>query len=150
MVTIWMRFLMMKTWTWFHPKPWAPLCAAASTAHLAPRSDVGAATRTFWGSDSIFSSLVDGAKALLFLMQVSWCMLPEEVQLWSLMQDCKLLMLRLRSYSENAEGHESKPYPLWLQSLTNCIYLSCSCSIILNRNLSHRFELSNGVFQQSW
>lgn len=37
----------MRTWTWFHPKPWAPLCAAAPRARLAPCSDAGVVTQTF-------------------------------------------------------------------------------------------------------
>lgn len=67
-------------------------------------------------------------------MQLSCCMLPEEIQLWGLKLDCKHWTLRSLSFSENAGGHESKPYPLWLQSLTNCIYLSCSYSITQNCN----------------
>lgn len=42
-----MRSPMTKTWTWFHPKPWVRLCAAAPRDRPAPCNDAGAQTQSW-------------------------------------------------------------------------------------------------------
>lgn len=133
MATVWMRSRMTRTWTWFHPKPWAPLCAAAPRARRAPCSDVRPGTWTFEGW-----TLTSAGLSRCCLTPSLYCSSAAARCLRTSSPEAKLLLLQqgvLRPLgpNEDADGRGSKPYLLWPQSLTNSIYLSSLLLIGLPR-----------------
>lgn len=69
--TVWMRSPMTRTWTWFRPKPWGRLCAAARRVRPARCSDSGAVNRTFGFNSCPW--LLSLAPEALFLTQDQCC-----------------------------------------------------------------------------
>lgn len=112
-----MRFLMTRTWTLFHPKPWAPLCAAAPRARPAPCSEASAMTQTFIKTwlQLLPLTFVTGAWGLFFLTQDHCCAAWELPALKPNSFLCRTVLHweDSRDTHENTGGHKNKPYPLW-------------------------------------